>query len=76
MYLVRVDTRTLEREEVGPITDGVHQSTYIAKGTKDFDGVLYFADCSKTPTRTWQYRPQVLAPRTEEQRWAELRPWG
>jgi hypothetical protein len=76
MYLVRLDPQTLEREELGPITDGVDSSTYIAKATKDFDGVLYFADCCKTPTRTWQYRPDVLASRTGKQRWAELRPWG
>jgi len=76
MYLVRLDPKTQAREEIGPITDGEYQSTYIAKASKDFDGVLYFAECGKTPTLTWQYRPEVLAARTEEERWAELRPWG
>ena len=76
MYLVRLDPKTEAREEIGPITDGEYQSTYIAKAAKDFDGALYFAECGKTPTLTWQYRPEVLAARTEEERWAELRPWG
>jgi len=76
MYLVRLDPETREREEVGPITDGEHHSTYIAKATKGFDGALYFADCTKVPTRTWQYRPDTVAERSAEQRWAEMRPWG
>ena len=76
MYLIRVNPKTEEREEIGPITDGEFHSGYIAKASKDFDGVLYFADCSKTPTRTWKYRPDYLAKRSEEERWAELRPWG
>jgi hypothetical protein len=75
MYLIRMNTETLKREELGPIMDskGV-LAEYIAKATPGFDGSMYFASCASRPTGIFAYTPEAGA----KGMWtlANVRRWG
>lgn len=75
MYLFRMDTKTLKKEEICPFDDGEYHSEYISKATKDFAGNLYFADCSNRPERIYIYTPQGSG-REFNPRWPFIRSWG
>ena len=75
MYLIRMNTETLKREELSPIVNskGV-LAEYIAKSTRGFDGSLYFASCSSRPTGIFAYKPETA----KSGMWtlADVRRWG
>ena len=75
MYLIRINTETLKREEICPFDDGKWHSEYIAKATKDLAGNLYFADCGNRPTRVYIYTPEG-AGKTFKPKWPLVRSWG
>ncbi len=75
MYLFRMDTGSLEKEEIGPFDDGEYHSAYIAKATRDFAGNLYFADCSSRPARIYVFTPEGAGSVFEPGR-PLIRSWG
>jgi len=75
MYLIRMNTETLEREELGPILDSNRvMAEYVAKATIDFQGGLYFATCASRPTGIFAYRPEAGLGRGLS--FADVRRWG
>ena len=75
MYLFRMDPETGQKEEIGPVDDGIYQSEYIAKATKDFAGNLYFADTNSRPTKMYIYTPEG-AGKDFTPKWPLVRMWG
>jgi hypothetical protein len=75
MYLIRLNTQTLEREELGPLLnpDGAC-AEYVAKATPSFDGSMYFATCASRPTGIFGYTPKA----SMKGMWtlANVRRWG
>jgi len=75
MYLIRMNTETLERKELGPIMKSDRaMAEYVAKATMDFQGGLYFATCASRPTGIFAYQPEARHRR--ELSFAEVRRWG
>jgi len=75
MYLIRMNTATGEREELGPVMDSEGKTAeYIAKATAGFDGRLYFASCASRPTCMFEYLPEAR-PKTG-MTLAGVRRWG
>jgi len=74
MYLIKMNTETLEREEIGPVQDGQGRTAqYIAKATVDLNGQLYFASCASRPTGIFRYSPQEKKVASS---FASVRRWG
>jgi len=76
MYLIRMDTKTLKREEIGPlVADGYH-TQYISKATKDYASNLFFASCINRPTRIYEYTPDYVKEGHPRRSWPIVRKWG
>jgi hypothetical protein len=75
MYLFRMDTKTLKKEEICPFDDGEWHSEFIAKATKDFAGNLYFADTNNRPTRVYIHTPHGSG-RIFKPTWPLVKTWG
>lgn len=76
-YLVRVNTKTLERKEIGLLALGGHRSMGVSKATRDYAGNLYFANITGSPTRMYVYSPDYEKKgRSAERRWPIVRKWG
>lgn len=75
MYLMRMNTESGEKEEIGAIDDGQWHAEHMAKATFDFKGNLYFADTNNRPTRLYVYRPKT-GKREIVNDFSQIRNWG
>jgi hypothetical protein len=75
-YLVRLDPRTGEREQVAELRCGDHTPAAIASATPDYYGNLYFAEAGRTPTRLYVYRPDSARKEKPVFSWKDIKQWG
>lgn len=77
MYLYRIDTETLENEEVALLADDRGLiCPYVHRAARDFDGRLYFFETNYRPPRLFVYTPDYVNERRNEPKSSAIRFWG
>ncbi len=76
--LVRMNTKTLEREDMGQLKFGKFIPWYVSRAVRDMEGNLYFADVGNIPERIYKLTPDYPADikNKKEPKEAMMRYWG
>jgi len=75
-WLIRLNTKTLEREKICSLTFGGNKPIAIASATPDYYGNLYFADAGRAPTGMYIYRSGGTRRTKKVFSWKDIKQWG
>lgn len=74
--IIRLNTETLKRENLGQITYKGKPADHISRGARDFYGNLYFAEVGASPTKIFKYQPEGIKKEKPYPSKGQIRYWG